>query len=1857
MTQKKPMRRFSSLLLAFALLVSLTSGITRAAGVTDPEELAFWDYNGTTGTQLPAQVIATSGKNADTATLQFGDGSVAPTISSQAVNIVNWTPTPSYWQIALSTKGYDSITFSAKTRSSGTGPRDFKVQISSDGAAFTDVTDSAYQVNTTSLVARNFQNGATVLPLGAASADQEKLYIRLLVTSNVSSNGSGTIASGGTSQIDEISIRGQAKAASTTVADVTALPNAGALREGDAILLHTPTVGAIIFYAADATTPVSSFAQYTGPITAAFQAGAMTVRAYAKDPSGVMSPSQVSTFSYTQKQLGLPSASPVPGEISTPTQITLSPDPADTGIATIYYTTDKSDPAIYGLPYEAPFTVALGTTVKAISMATGCLPSALALFEYTAPQSGYSTDGFSGNAAAWSLSEAMTPPVQATGGDHMSKSQLVTYIKGALKPAYTFSSGGLATSGFDDAANNAYWLMTTSSKGFTNLKLSFKMRSSATGPSEFMVRWSPDNMVWSEVQAFTVQSALSLSDPRSLFSFTLPEAAAHRDTLYIQLVLTSTRSANGGTIGSGGTNTVNDFKLSGDYILLPGQVAPVTADVEGNVGIGSTVHFSTTTPGATILCSTNGTDFSAQRDYTFTALPATLYVKAQKDGMTDSRVRAISYTWKKCQLPQTTPGAGMVPAGTMVSLTAENGAVIKYIITSKYGEGGEPSTERTYTNPIALTSDMFPVRITTWATGQGLIDSDVVSYDYTLKENVGGEKNYFGQLHAHTTNSDGAGSLDEAFTYARDVAGLDFFAVTDHSNSYDTATASDKADKYNLYGYNADNQAWKNGRKAAADASKEDYVGFYGYEMTWSGGPGHINTFATEGFVSRLNTELNQKGSDAGLKAYYELLKKTPESVSQFNHPGVTFGNFVNFSYIDPVIDQRISLLEVGNGEGIIGSGGYFPSYEQYVMALDKGWHVAPTNNQDNHKKGWGTSNTCRSVVWTNDLSEEGIYQALREMRVYATEVNDLEIVYHLNDQPLGSVIDGVPSSAHFTAAISNPTASNVVKYASIVTNGGVELGRQNFNTKDASYDFTLNAPVAGYYYLKVVVQVGAQERIAVTAPVWLGKAEVLGITSLTKKTDLPVTTEALTLATEFFNNETVPATLTAVKYETKGGAVLKEETPNASLPANGGSFTHNLTYTPTIPGETTVVVTATLTYDGKTKTCSAELTYNVIDINKVTYIGIDASHLNEYVSGNYKDSMGNFATMAAGYNVRTVLLWSEAEFVAACANPKVKMLIVTPPSRRLDPAVPANAHKSYSQSELDAVAAFARSGRTVIVAGWSDIYENYNYVAPGLANHMAGQQNALLEAIGSSLRLGDDASVDEKLNPSPNQYRLYFKDTYNASNALTAGVVPEQEYSVYGGSTVYAVDSAGRPTNTLPASVSPIISGLPTTWSIDRDGDGYGLSDKTKLLPRYGDSPDVGRGAGTVLLNASEVVTHGAASSLVVVSGGAFMSNFEIKVDLDNLGSLQYSNYTIMANLVQSVAPPVEITTIADAKRLDPGTEVTVEGVATSSVYEGLTPTNKGFFDCIYVQDSTGGINLFPVSAGVSAGQTIRVTGKLSAYQGETQLLVSKVSLLDSTIAPVEPTILSTQASMQPENTGLLIKTSGRVTQVTKEDSTLNQVTIDDGTGPAIVYINGYITPGLDTSFVTEGANITVVGLASIGENFSSSDMLPRIRVRDRAELSLTPVSFDLSELRTLIARAEALSATAYRADTWTALASALDAAKEISESSTLEAFTAARDNLQSALDGLVLKITKLSAYPVSSMPLRKGKTIQLNPNWDPVDVTDVALTYKSSNPTVLSVSDTGLLLAVKPGMAIVTIMAGDGSGLTAQLLVTVIA
>lgn len=83
---------------------------------------------------------------------------------------------------------------------------------------------------------------------------------------------------------------------------------------------------------------------------------------------------------------------------------------------------------------------------------------------------------------------------------------------------------------------------------------------------------------------------------------------------------------------------------------------------------------------------------------------------------------------------------------------------------------------------------------------------------------------------------------------------------------------------------------------------------------------------------------------------------------------------------------------------------------------------------------------------------------------------------------------------------------------------------------------------------------------------------------------------------------------------------------------------------------------------------------------------------------------------------------------------------------------------------------------------------------------------------------------------------------------------------------------------------------------------------------------------------------------------------------------------------------------------------------------------------------------------------------------------------------------------------------------------------------------------------------------------------------------------------------------------------------------------------------------ITSLKTGTAAVISLKRGQTLQLKPVWTPSDLSPV-IEYTSSNTTVATVGlNTGLINATKAGMTLITLKAQDGSGLTAQVAVTVV-
>ena len=126
-------------------------------------------------------------------------------------------------------------------------------------------------------------------------------------------------------------------------------------------------------------------------------------------------------------------------------------------------------------------------------------------------------------------------------------------------------------------------------------------------------------------------------------------------------------------------------------------------------------------------------------------------------------------------------------------------------------------------------------------------------------------------------------------------------------------------------------------------------------------------------------------------------------------------------------MNRAVKLIEVGNGEGAPGKYNYHPSYEYYTRALDQGWHVAPSNNQDNHHANWITANPCRTVVLAHSLTREEIYDAIRYLRVYATEDRDLLVSFQVNGAMMGTTLS-LPESLEIEIQVTDPDPADPIR-------------------------------------------------------------------------------------------------------------------------------------------------------------------------------------------------------------------------------------------------------------------------------------------------------------------------------------------------------------------------------------------------------------------------------------------------------------------------------------------------------------------------------------------------------------------------------------------------------------------------------------------------------------------------------------------------------------------------------------------------------------------------------------------------------------------------------------------------------------
>ncbi len=126
---------------------------------------------------------------------------------------------------------------------------------------------------------------------------------------------------------------------------------------------------------------------------------------------------------------------------------------------------------------------------------------------------------------------------------------------------------GASVNGWENGTGVKYWY----TSGFNTLnllsiKLSFQMKSTSTGPKEFAIQYSLDNLLWFSVNGGDFTTNLSLT---GYGTFLLPEECSNQASVFVRIIMTSELAINGSAVVSNGTVSLKGLMISGVMPTAP----------------------------------------------------------------------------------------------------------------------------------------------------------------------------------------------------------------------------------------------------------------------------------------------------------------------------------------------------------------------------------------------------------------------------------------------------------------------------------------------------------------------------------------------------------------------------------------------------------------------------------------------------------------------------------------------------------------------------------------------------------------------------------------------------------------------------------------------------------------------------------------------------------------------------------------------------------------------------------------------------------------------------------------------------------------------------------------------------------------------------------------------------------------------------------------------------------------------------------------------------------------------------------------------------------------------------------------
>ena len=346
-------------------------------------------------------------------------------------------------------------------------------------------------------------------------------------------------------------------------------------------------------------------------------------------------------------------------------------------------------------------------------------------------------------------------------------------------------------------------------------------------------------------------------------------------------------------------------------------------------------------------------------------------------------------------------------------------------------------------------------------------------------------KIYWGELHSHTHYSwDGVG--DDNFRYARNVSGLDFYAMTDH-----TIPAVGK------YTQGLGPHVWEE-YTAKTDHYYEPgrFATIHAYELSFGAPYGHHNVF----FRNRPGALLCE--GDVSLPELWNALK-AGEALTIPHHTG----KFPNPVFWYPHNDELDRNIEIYSAHGL--SEAYDPrgplAFErieftdaaksvhgpQFVQdAWIAGLQLSAIASTDDHRAHPGQLHYGRAAVAATGLTREEVFDGLYHRRTYATTGVKILLDFSINGQPMGGKVS-VNSSPRLEVEAHGTDEIEFVEILRYSKSDGAFLVIETLYPDGP--DFTWSNTDAGFkedsiYYVRLrqVRLVRTRVAMAWSSPIWV---------------------------------------------------------------------------------------------------------------------------------------------------------------------------------------------------------------------------------------------------------------------------------------------------------------------------------------------------------------------------------------------------------------------------------------------------------------------------------------------------------------------------------------------------------------------------------------------------------------------------------------------------------------------------------------------------------------------------------------------------------------------------------------------------